>query len=99
MPATPRGGRRCRKALREALRAGAKRFADGETDPAPVLAAMRAVLESGTDRIDYVAAVDPDTLRPARRLGEGTVLLVAAHVGAARLIDNRILTAAADFGD
>lgn len=82
------------RAVPEALRAGAERFAAGETDPGPVLARIRAVLKEGADRIDYVEAVDPDTLAPVARLAPGTVLLVAAQVGAARLIDNRALAAA-----
>jgi pantoate--beta-alanine ligase len=92
---TPADRERAR-AVPEALRAGAERFAAGDTDPEPVLAAVRAVLEGGADRIDYVEAVDPDTLAPVTRLAPGTVLLVAAHVGAARLIDNRVLSTAAD---
>jgi pantoate--beta-alanine ligase len=79
------------RAVPEALRVGAERFAAGETDPGPVLGAMREGLAAGTDRIDYVAAVDPDALTPVARLAAGNVLLVAAHVGAARLIDNRVL--------
>lgn len=79
------------RAVPEALRVGAERFAAGETDPEEVLARMRAVLEAGADRVDYVAAVDPERLTPAARLGAGTVLLVAAHVGPARLIDNAVL--------
>lgn len=84
------------RAVPEALRVGAERFAAGERDPAPVLAAMRAALAAGTDRIDYVAAVDPEHLTPVARLAPGTVLLLAAYVGAARLIDNGTLTAPTD---
>jgi len=79
------------RAVPEALRVGAERFAAGTTDPERVRAEMRAVLEAGADRVDYVAAVDPERLTPVRRLAAGTVLLVAAQVGAARLIDNTIL--------
>jgi len=87
---TPDERRRAR-ALPDALAEGQRRFAAGETDPEGVLAAMRAVLREGAERIDYVAACDPDTLEPVRRLAAGTVLLVAAWVGPARLIDNRVL--------
>jgi len=75
-----------------ALAEGERRFRAGETDAGAVRAAMRAVLETGADRIDYVAACDPDTQEPVDRLASGTVLLVAARVGATRLIDNRILS-------
>ena len=40
------------------------------------------------DRIDYVAAVDPDTLLPPTGTPERLVLLIAAHLGTTRLIDN-----------
>lgn len=79
------------QAMPEALRLGAKRFAAGERDTVPVLEAMREVLAAGCDALDYAAACDPDTLAPTARLAEGTVLLVAARVGGARLIDNVVL--------
>jgi len=79
------------RAVPASLEAGARRFAAGETDPAPVLEAMRKVLAEGADDVDYVAACHPDTLEPVARLVPGTVLLVAARVGPARLIDNRTL--------
>jgi len=81
------------RAVPEALVEGARRFQAGETGAAGVLKGMEGVLARGADRIDYVAACHPDTLEPVSRLVPGTVLLVAAHVGPARLIDNRILGA------
>jgi pantoate--beta-alanine ligase len=41
--------------------------------------------------IDYVAAVDPETLKNVEILGGPTVLAVAARVGKTRLIDNLIV--------
>jgi pantoate--beta-alanine ligase len=38
--------------------------------------------------IDYVAAVDPVTLRPVEMIAGPTILAVAARVGTTRLIDN-----------
>jgi pantoate--beta-alanine ligase len=38
--------------------------------------------------VDYVAAVDPETLKPVEMLSGPTVLAVAARVGNTRLIDN-----------
>ena len=38
--------------------------------------------------IDYVAAVDPLTLKPVETINAPTVLAVAARVGTTRLIDN-----------
>lgn len=42
--------------------------------------------------IDYVAVVDPHTLKPVEALNGPTVLAVAARVGATRLIDNVVVT-------
>lgn len=41
--------------------------------------------------IDYVAAVDPHSLRPVEMVSGETVIAVAARVGTTRLIDNVIL--------
>jgi pantoate--beta-alanine ligase len=42
-------------------------------------------------RIDYVAAVDAESLAPVERVGAGTLFAVAAYAGATRLIDNVVL--------
>lgn len=84
--------RRRAAAVPRALEAGAGLVAAGESVPARVLGAMRAELEGAGARVDYVAAVGADTLRPVSRVCPGDVLLVAAWFGATRLIDNRILT-------
>jgi pantoate--beta-alanine ligase len=41
--------------------------------------------------IDYVAAVDPQTLKPVDTVTGPTVLAIAARVGHTRLIDNVII--------
>jgi pantoate--beta-alanine ligase len=62
-----------------------------------LIATMRAtVLDVGTlgripVSIDYVAAVDPLTLKPVDILEGPTVLAIAARVGRTRLIDNVIV--------
>lgn len=42
--------------------------------------------------IDYMAAVDAQTLKPVERVASPTLLAVAARVGSTRLIDNVILS-------
>ena len=42
-------------------------------------------------RLEYAAVVEPQNLKPAKRVISGCVALVAARVGAVRLIDNLIL--------
>ena len=41
--------------------------------------------------VDYIAIIDPDTLRPVERADGGTIVAVAARVGRTRLLDNHIL--------
>ena len=44
--------------------------------------------EAGVEAVDYVAIVDPDTLVEVEHVDEPAMLLLAAHVGNVRLIDN-----------
>jgi pantoate--beta-alanine ligase len=48
----------------------------------------RAYLEEAGLKVDYVAVLDEDTLRPLNLLQPGARVLVAAEVGGVRLIDN-----------
>lgn len=41
--------------------------------------------------LDYAAIVDPATMEPAAETAESVVIIVAAHVGATRLIDNMVV--------
>ena len=59
---------------------------DLNSDPTPVETV--ADIASEVDRIDYVAAVDADTLEPLEGQASHPLLLVAAHLGNTRLIDN-----------
>ncbi len=67
--------------------------AAGETDPLKILDEMQSVFAAEPDiRIDYVALVEPETLKPVASVTKPTVAAVAVHVGKTRLIDNRLLT-------
>ncbi|UZN04018.1 pantoate--beta-alanine ligase [Cellulomonas sp. S1-8] len=80
--------------LSAALAAGA-RAADAGGSPDVVVAAARAVLDehlSAQDTIDYVALVDAATFDTAGAGTADALLLLAARVGATRLIDNAPLT-------
>ena len=86
--------RRRATALSRALRTIERAYENGEDRPERLLAEGRAILDSvPTIAVDYLALVDPATLEPARAAGEGTIAVVAARVGATRLIDNLILGA------
>lgn len=86
--------RRAALALSQALRAGVE-AADG--GPHAVLAAAQAVLVQAEGvELDYLALVDPTTMRPATDPARATMLAVAARVGATRLIDNAMVDCPGD---
>ncbi|MEX2173170.1 MAG: pantoate--beta-alanine ligase, partial [Pirellulaceae bacterium] len=86
--------RRQALALSQALAEAERLVAAGERNPDKMLAAMRNKLTSaGIERIDYVALADTETLQEKTEVAGPTVALIACHVGATRLIDNRLLTA------
>lgn len=81
-------------ALSRALTRAEQLAAAGEREAAKVTSQMRRILqESGIDRVDYVAIANRETLQELSHLDQPAVALIAAHVGATRLIDNRLLTA------
>jgi pantoate--beta-alanine ligase len=81
--------RGCALGLWQALTRARDLVAGGERHAERVLEQMRGVLqEHGITRIDYTALVDPDTLQSVTEIRAATIVLVAAHVGQTRLIDN-----------
>lgn len=81
-------------ALNRALDAGSAVFAAGDHAAGSILSAARGVLgDAGIDP-EYLELRDVDTLRPLVRVDRDALLAVAAHVGAARLIDNHVLRVA-----
>jgi pantoate--beta-alanine ligase len=86
--------------LSRALRAAESLARSGVTSAETLRAAMLAVFAAADPdpsvnavpvRLDYAAVVDPDTLLPLADTRSGTLLAVAAHIGATRLIDNALL--------
>jgi pantoate--beta-alanine ligase len=75
-------------AISRALREAAEAAGRGERDAAALRARARARLEEVDARVDYVELVHPDSLAPVARADAGSVMLIAAHVGGTRLIDN-----------
>lgn len=71
-------------ALHEALEAGAAAASGGAS---AAVDAARAHLSASDVKVDYVALVDPTSFDVMRAEGPA-ILLVAAHVGSTRLIDN-----------
>ena len=80
--------------LSRALHAVADAFAAGERDATVLETLAYDVLsDESSVSVDYFALVDPERLEPVAIAGPGTVVMVAARVGATRLIDNVILGA------
>jgi pantoate--beta-alanine ligase len=64
----------------------------GERDPAAVRAQALAELTSPELELEYLELVSPDTLAPVERLDGEALAVIAARVGATRLIDNEVIT-------
>lgn len=75
-------------AIATGLRAAHDAYAKGERSPELLARLARAPVEAAFDRIDYVECVDSLTLEPLPGAAERMVILVAAHLGGTRLIDN-----------
>ena len=73
-------------ALKAGLEAAAAALADGADARAAERVGMTAMRARGVEP-EYLAVVDPDTFTPADDLSLPSLAVVAAHVGAVRLID------------
>jgi pantoate--beta-alanine ligase len=79
------------KALHRALRTVRNAVLEGERDPGVVRGRALAELRDAGLEPDYVELVDPHGLEPLERLDGDFLALVAARVGATRLIDNELI--------
>ena len=80
--------------LHRALLEVERSIAAGERNSEALMHTGRAMVETEpTVRLDYLAAVNPDTLAPVARVAPGTLIAIAAYIGAAptRLIDNLLV--------
>jgi pantoate--beta-alanine ligase len=78
-------------ALHRALAAIRRAVADGEQDPSRACARGLAELTSSGIEPEYLELVSADTLAPVQRIDGDMLVLVAAQVGATRLIDNELI--------
>jgi len=79
--------------LNRSLKKAEQLVAAGERRGEVILARVRGYLEEGGGlRIDYADLRDPDTLQEVTLVKGPTLLAMAAYIGKARLLDNRILT-------
>ena len=76
-------------ALSGALKAAGNAFKAGARDPQELKRAALAVLEATPGvEVEYVEAVDSQTLQPMKTIDRPIVVAIATRVGATRLIDN-----------
>jgi len=73
------------------LRAADALFRRGVRDPDVLVDAVRAEISERFDDIDYVRIVDPEMLTPLAKGASRALVVVAAHIGGTRLIDNAVL--------
>lgn len=79
-------------ALSSALATAENDWREGRCDDARrAVASIRRRIAKAADSVDYVVAVDKDTLEPVERLRPGVLIALAARFGKTRLIDNHIL--------
>lgn len=78
--------------LSQALRLGESLVARGERQSAVIVERMRShILAAGPCVIEYIEAVDADTLEPLEVMAGRCMLALAVRIGATRLIDNAIV--------
>ena len=83
--------RRRATSIYESLFLAKQLVAQGTLDAATVLSRMQETLRAADLKVDYVALADADTLEPVATIDRPTVALIAARVGATRLIDNELI--------
>lgn len=78
--------------LSRAVFAGQSAAEQGERDAKAVLKRMTDIIEAEPlARIDYVSAVDGETMLPVDKLTDGVLVAMAVYIGKTRLIDNFIV--------
>jgi len=78
--------------ISESLQKAEEMLQKGERSWKIIRTAMEAHIKSGNpDSIDYISAVDYETLQPLENFEGRGVIAVAAFYGAARLIDNMVI--------
>ncbi|HVA72773.1 MAG TPA: pantoate--beta-alanine ligase [Candidatus Limnocylindrales bacterium] len=86
------GERRAAAVLHRALHAVSLKIAEGARETSSLLEILRSTVDSEPlAKIDYAAIVDADSFAPAGFLRGNCLVLIAARIGATRLIDNLLV--------
>jgi pantoate--beta-alanine ligase len=84
--------RRAATVLYRALEAARAELVGGRRDAMQVQNSMRAVFEKEPlARLDYAEIVSADNFEPTVRVGRTSYILIAAHLGKTRLLDNMLV--------
>ena len=90
--------RRAATALFHSLEAVKAEIGAGQRDAAHLIATARHLLDSEPGlKTDYVEIVDAESLEPVTVLRKRSLVLIAAHAGKTRLIDNALIEPNADI--
>ncbi|WP_331457172.1 pantoate--beta-alanine ligase [Desulfosarcina alkanivorans] len=85
--------RRSARCLYRALKAARQAVADGETDADTIIRSATSRISAHPEaHIDYITVCDPRTLDDMPVINGPALMALAVKIGAARLIDNMILT-------
>lgn len=85
-------GRKVAPVLYKALKVGKSIVDLGQSDAEKVLDEIRNVIEEERSvKLQYLEAVDAETLAPAREIKPGTMIALAAYLDNVRLIDNIVI--------
>lgn len=78
--------------LSKTVKLGRDLVSGGEADASAVVEAMKKNLETEPlAKVDYVDAVDFDSLEPVQKIRKNTLVAMAVYIGKTRLIDNFIV--------
>ena len=79
--------------LYRSLQKMTERVRAGERDVCVLCREAKSQIEAaGPCEIDYVEVVDPDTFEPINEIEGRALAVLAVRIGAARLIDNMLIT-------
>lgn len=78
--------------LNEAIRIGLGLIEEGERNAGKVVAVMKEYIgREPLARVDYVEAVDADSIEPVTEIKDNVLVAMAVYIGKTRLIDNFIV--------
>ena len=78
--------------LNRSLSKAKKMISDGEKDIKKISSTIKRLINAKkTAKIDYIACVDPDNLKPVSRINDKTLIALAVWFGRTRLIDNVVV--------